>query len=137
MSLLSTGPAGHAETMTTSTGRAPSIEDSTATAAEPSVVPVTNGDRTIGIVLIDGDGCRWQRTTDLGRVLTVATVTGGAVAAAAVIAAATAGPRVQRITMGPGGWVSFRGAGSPRVRGVRRPWWAHLLRARPLGRPER
>jgi len=40
---------------------------------------------------------------------------------------------VQRITMGPGGWVSFKGtAAAPRLRGPHRPWWAVLLRARPL-----
>jgi hypothetical protein len=32
------------------------------------------------------------------------------------------------ITMGPGGWVSFKGLKPPPV-GPRRPWWAVLLRA--------
>ncbi len=32
------------------------------------------------------------------------------------------------ITMGPGGWVSFKGLRPPPV-GPRRPWWAVLLRA--------
>ena len=40
-----------------------------------------------------------------------------------------AAPRT--MTMGPGGWVSFKGLPAPRV-GPRRPWWAVLLRARPL-----
>jgi hypothetical protein len=118
--------------MTTLSEDAPSTSDRSVAGATPSVVPVTHGDRTIGVVLVDGTGCRYQRTTDLDHILTVATVTGGAVAAAGLIAGALGKPRVQRITMGPGGWVSFRGAGSPRVRGVRRPWWAHLLRARPF-----
>jgi hypothetical protein len=120
--------------MTTSRDDAPSIREASAAGTASSVVPVTCGERTIGVVLVDGDGCRWQRTTDLDHVLTVATVTGGAVATAGLIAAALGRPRVQRITMGPGGWVSFRGAGTPRLRGVRRPWWAHLLRARPVDR---
>ena len=32
------------------------------------------------------------------------------------------------ITMGPGGWVSFKGLTPPPIR-RRRPWWAVLLRA--------
>jgi hypothetical protein len=120
--------------MTTSTDGAPSAPELSIVGGAPWVVPVTRGNRTIGVVLVDGDGCRWQRTTDVDHVLMVATVTGGAVAAASLIAAALGRPRVQRITMGPGGWVSFRGTGSPRVTGVRRPWWAHLLRAHPLDR---
>jgi hypothetical protein len=118
--------------MTTTRERTPSTLDRSVVVGQSSVVPVTHGDRTIGIVLIDCDGCRWQRTTDLGQVLTVATVTGGAVAAVALAAGALSRPRVQRITMGPGGWVSFRGDGTPRVRGVRRPSRTHLLRARPI-----
>jgi hypothetical protein len=121
--------------MTTARERTPSALDQSGIAGRAPVVPVTRGDRTIGVVLTDGAGSRWQPTPDLDRALTVATVTGGAVAAVGLIAAAAGRPRVQRITMGPGGWVSFRGAGSPRLRGVRRPWWAHLLRAHPLGRP--
>ncbi|HEY6746400.1 MAG TPA: hypothetical protein VI357_11865 [Mycobacteriales bacterium] len=123
--------------MTTSRDHAPSTPDLSTAAGTPSVVPVTHGDRTIGVVLTDGAGSRWQRTPDLDRAFTIATVTGGAVAAVGLIAAAVGRPRVQRITMGPGGWVSFRGAGSPRVRGARRPWWAHLLCAHPLDRPDR
>ena len=38
------------------------------------------------------------------------------------------------VSMGPGGWVSFKGGEKPRPRGPRRPWWAVLLRARPLGK---
>jgi hypothetical protein len=99
----------------------------------PSVVPVVRRGRTIGIVLVDDKGTRWQPTSDVDRLVTVATVTAGAVATAGLVAAAFRRPRVQRITMGPGGWVSFKGGGAaPRPRGPRRPWWAVLLRARPL-----
>ena len=38
---------------------------------------------------------------------------------------------VRSISMGPGGWVSFKGLKQPRPAGPR-PWWAVLLRARPL-----
>ena len=98
--------------------------------AAPAVVPITRGDRTIGVVLVDGTSCRWQPTSDLDRMATVATVTAGAVATAGVLAAALRRPKVQRITMGPGGWVSFKGDTGPKMRGPRRPWWAVLLRAR-------
>ena len=55
----------------------------------------------------------------------------GIVAAAAVgVAAAVRRPsaRVDRLSMGPGGWVSFRGFPAPKGE-RRRPWWAVLLRA--------
>ena len=98
----------------------------------PSVVPVVRHGRTIGVVLVDDKGARWQPTSDVDRIVTVATVTAGAVATAGLIAAACHRPRVQRITMGPGGWVSFKGGAAPRPRGPRRPWWAVLLSARRL-----
>ena len=65
-----------------------------------------------------------------------AQVWGGLAVGALAVAGATAvglrwagrpaAPRT--ITMGPGGWVSFKGLPRPRV-GPRRPWWAVLLRA--------
>jgi sugar/nucleoside kinase (ribokinase family) len=113
--------------MTTTTNGTIPIADSA-----PSVLPVVRQGRTIGVVLIDDEGARWQPTPDLDRLVTVATVTAGAAAAAGLLAAALRRPRVQRITMGPGGWVSFKGSAAPRPRGPRRPWWAVLLRARPL-----
>jgi hypothetical protein len=99
----------------------------------PSIIPITRNGRTIGVVVPDAAGYRWQPTRDVDRLITVATVTAGAVAVAGLVGAAFRRPRVQRITMGPGGWVSFKGAaGAPRLRGSRRPWWAVLLRAHPL-----
>lgn len=100
----------------------------------PGVLPITRGGRTVGVVLLGPDGGRWQSTTDTERVATVATLTGGAVVAIGLVAAAVRRPRVQRITMGPGGWVSFRGPSRPRPRNLHRPWWAWLLGARPLDR---
>lgn len=114
--------------MTTTANGSVSMMDSA-----PSIVPVVRHGRTIGVVLVDDDGARWQPTSDVDRLVTVATVTTGAVAAIGLVAAGIRRPGVQRITMGPGGWVSFRGAsGAPRLRGPRRPWWAVLLRARSL-----
>src|SRR4051794_23664443 len=61
-----------------------------------------------------------------------------AVSLAVVLAARRTLAPVNRITMGPGGWVSIRGAQSVRHfprRGrepQRRPWWAHALGARRL-----
>jgi hypothetical protein len=97
-----------------------------------SVVPVVRHGRTIGVVLVDDKGARWQPTSDVDRLVTIATVTAGAVAMAGLVAAAFRRPKVQRITMGPGGWVSFKGGAAPHPRGARRPWWAVLLRAHPL-----
>jgi len=108
--------------------------------AASTVVPVIRGSgdraRTIGVVLVDPGESRWQRTIDIERLVTVATVTAGLVAAVGSIAAALRRPtaRVDRLTMGPGGWVSFKGGEKPRPGGPRRPWWAVVLRARPLGR---
>ena len=116
-------------TQTTVDGAAVPLEPG----GSPPVVPITRNGRTIGVVIRDGVGYRWQPTRDLDHVVTVATVSAGAVAAAGLAAAAFRRPRVQRITMGPGGWVSFKGtAAAPRLRGPHRPWWAVLLRARPL-----
>ena len=99
----------------------------------PPVVPITRDGRTIGVVVPDGAGYRWQPIRDVDHVATVATVTAGAVAVAGLVAAAFRRPRVQRITMGPGSWVCFKEtATAPRLRASRRPWWAVLLRARPL-----
>ena len=102
------------------------------------IVPVTRGAgdraRTIGVVLVDADGARWQRTVDVERLLTVGTMTVGLLAATGVVASALrrSGAHVDRITMGPGGWVSFKGGRKPHPRGPHRPWWAVLLQARRL-----
>jgi hypothetical protein len=73
---------------------------------------------------------------DLERLLTVGTVAGSLVAATGLVASALrrSGAHVDRITMGPGGWVSFKGGRKPQPHGPRRPWWALLLRAQPLNR---
>jgi hypothetical protein len=92
----------------------------------PAVVPVRHRrGRTVGLLVTDADGTRWQRTVDLEGVARLAIV-GAAVVG---VAAATRRPsaRVDRLSMGPGGWVSFRGFPAPNAE--RRPWWAVLLHA--------
>ncbi len=81
--------------------------------------------RTIGVLVVAGDGTRWQRTVDVEGLARL-----GIVAAAAVGVAAVHRPsgRVGPLSMGPGGWVSFRGFPTPKGE-RRRPWWAVLLRA--------
>jgi len=111
---------------TTTNGTAPTL------GGVASAVPVVRHGNTIGVVLVDDKGARWQPTSDVDRLVTVATVTAGAVATVGLVAAALRRPKVQRITMGPGGWVSFKGAAIPRPSGGRRPWWAVLIRAHPL-----
>jgi hypothetical protein len=93
----------------------------------PTVVPVQHrSGRTVGLLVTDADGTRWQRTVDLEGLARLAIV-GAAVVG---VAAATRLPsaRVDRLSMGPGGWVSFRGFPAPKAE--RRPWWAVLLGAR-------
>lgn len=67
------------------------------------------------------------------RELLVAAAAGG-IAGGAVAAALTTRRTgtVRNISMGPGGWISFRGFRQPariRTTSGNRPWWAHLLAA--------
>jgi hypothetical protein len=120
------------------TDRRRDSDDEGLEATSAQVVPITRGSgdrvRTIGVVLLDARGARWQPTLDLERLLAVAAAAAGLVAATGFISSALRQPgaRVDRITMGPGGWVSFKGGRKPQPRGPRRPWWAVLLQARPL-----
>lgn len=131
-------------TTTGTSSVSPNSPQSAAVRLDPSapgtIVPITRGGgdcaRTVGVVLVDATGSRWQRTVDLERLLSVATIATGMVAATGFVAAAFRRPtaHVDRLTMGPGGWVSFRGGKKPEPHGLPRPWWAVVLRARPLGR---
>jgi len=81
-------------------------------------------------------GSAWRRVTDRDLVVAAAAgaAAGGLVAAAVTARRASA---VRSISMGPGGWVSFRGSVAPRrirTTNAPRPWWAHLLGARELRR---
>jgi hypothetical protein len=103
------------------------------------VVPVAGGDGSQrGVVVVDGDGVRWVPFNEVAAPERLA-LAGMALAGllAALFARRGRGPAVREITMGPGGWVSFKGAAEPRFFGTRlakgrRPWWAHVLRARRL-----
>jgi hypothetical protein len=100
-----------------------------------TVIPVFRQDVPTGLFTVDGDDVRWHPVVEPRAQLTRTAAAAGAVAGAATVAALVfrrAHP-VRQITMGPGGWVSFKNCtGSTRVRARRdghRPWWAHLLRA--------
>ena len=87
------------------------------TVLPPAVVPVQRGrGRTIGVLVADGEGTRWQRTVDVEGLARLGIVA----AAAAGVATAVRRPsaRIDRLSMGPGGWVSFRGF--PARKGERR-----------------
>ncbi|MFI5957331.1 hypothetical protein [Cryptosporangium sp. NPDC051539] len=104
--------------------------------ADVSITPVIrSGSRTVGAFVTTADGVRYQPVVDVER-LVVGVV---AVAGAAAVLGVALRPRaaVGPVSMGPGGWVSVRGARGrvPRLRGHRpepRPWWARLLRAHRL-----
>ena len=96
-----------------------------------TVTPVRRGDREIG-AYIDG---RFVPAVDATTVALAALAT-AAVATASVSAglALRRRPAIGSVTMGPGGWISLKRTSRPALRATRakRPWWAHLLRARRL-----
>ncbi|MFG3299208.1 hypothetical protein [Micromonospora chersina] len=101
-----------------------------------ALVPVTHAGRPVGAFVVAGGRVRYRRLADPDRLVTAAA---GAFAVAALVTAvavvATARrrpPAIRTVTMGPGGWVSLRGAPLPPLRPDRRPWWARALRARRL-----
>lgn len=99
----------------------------------PGVVPILRGrsGRTVGVVVEDRDGTRWQPTPDVEGLVRLGIAAAVAVALPVGVAAVVRRPtaRVDRLSMGPGGWVSFKGFAAPKGRRERRPWWARLLRA--------
>jgi hypothetical protein len=105
----------------------------TATAVQPAVIPVVRGraGRTVGVLVDEGDGPRWQPTPDVEGLVRLGIVTAAAVALPVGVIWGLRRPaaRVDRLSMGPGGWVSFKGFAVPKGRRERRPWWARLLRA--------
>jgi hypothetical protein len=121
----------------------PQSHDRSDDAPLPRFLPVERGpQRLAGGFVVGHDDVTWKPAVDLERVILTGLGLGAAVAALglAVRGRGATGP-VRTVTMGPGGWVSFRGTDAPRVVGLRgkgrpsahRPWWAVLLRARPLG----
>ena len=87
--------------------------------------------RTVGLIVEDGEVARWQPTPDVEGLVRLGIVAAATVALPVGLTAALRRPaaRVDRLSMGPGGWVSFKGFAAPRGRPQRRPWWARLLRA--------
>lgn len=127
-------------TTTTGTGadRAALPVRDAALARRPAVIPVlrgrpgrTVGVRTVGVLVDDGDGPRWQPTPDVEGLVRLGIVAATVVALPVGVAWSLRGPvaRVDRLSMGPGGWVSFRGFAVPKGRAQRRPWWARLFGA--------
>jgi hypothetical protein len=98
-----------------------------------TVTPVLHGSsgRTVGVVVEDRDGAHWKATPDIEGLVRLGIVAAAAVALPVGLATVARRPttRVDRLSMGPGGWVSFKGFAVPRGRAERRPWWARLLRA--------
>lgn len=96
-----------------------------------ALVPVLRGPRTVGLLVVREDGLHWQRTVDVEGLTRAALLAAAAVALPVGVASALRRPsaRVDRLSMGPGGWVSFRGFPAPKGVRERRPWWARLLRA--------
>ena len=101
--------------------------------ATRGVIPIVRGnpDRTVGVLVDDGDTIRWQPTPDVEGLVRLGIVAAAAVALPVGVAWSLRRPvaRVDRLAMGPGGWVSFKGFAVPKGRAERRPWWARLLRA--------
>ena len=96
-------------------------------------LPILRGrsGRTVGVVVEDREGTRWQPTPDVEGLVRLGIAAVVAVALPVGVAAAMRRPtaRVDRLSMGPGGWVSFKGFPAPKGRRERRPWWAGLLGA--------
>ncbi|MCM4084855.1 hypothetical protein [Paractinoplanes hotanensis] len=96
-----------------------------------TVVPVLDRDRPVGAWIIERDRVVFRPVIDLTG-LAGALLAFSAVAVTAV-AASRRRTAIGAVTMGPGGWVSVKGTGTPRLRSdAHRPWWAHLLGAHPL-----
>ncbi|MEV4624210.1 hypothetical protein AB0J74_36545 [Asanoa sp. NPDC049573] len=102
--------------------------------AEVSLVPLYRGGRVIGAYVCSGGRVSFRPVVDLGHVLSAAAgVAALAVAGTAYAVARRRAPSVGAVTMGPGGWVSFKGVAAPPLRSAGpRPWWARVLRARRL-----
>lgn len=99
-----------------------------------ALVPVTHRGRPIGAFVLDRGRVRYRRVIDPDQFVAAAA---GAFAVAALTAtvavvARRRPPAINSVRMGPGGWVSLRGAPAPALTPARRPWWTRLLRARRL-----
>lgn len=100
-----------------------------------AVVPVLDAGRPVGAFVLTGGRLRYRPVVDPDQLVTAAAgvLAVGLLAAGLAVAGRRRPPAVGAVTMGPGGWVSFRGAPVPTLRAARRrPWWARVLRARRL-----
>lgn len=98
-----------------------------------AVLPVTRDGRPVGVFVATGGRVRYRPLPDPDRLLvaTAGVLAVGLVTAGVTVLGRRRPPAVARLTMGPGGWVSFRGVRAPAPRAAR-PWWARLLRAHRL-----
>jgi hypothetical protein len=114
----------------------PGIEPAVITfvASEVSLVPVRRDGRVVGAYVSSGGNVRFRPVVDVRQALSAAAgVAVVAVAGATYVAARRRAPAVGAVTMGPGGWISFKGVTAPALRPADdRPWWARLLRAHRL-----
>jgi hypothetical protein len=101
--------------------------------ANVSLVPVRRQGRIVGAYVLSDDTVRYRPVLDLQDVVSAVAAVGAVAASAAAVAVVRRRrPAVGRVTMGPGGWISFKNASAPALRPGRRPWWARVLRARRL-----
>jgi hypothetical protein len=98
-----------------------------------TMVPVRDGERPIGVYLLGDHTAVYRPAVDVTRLglAALATVAVSTVAVSAAVALRRR-PAVGSLSMGPGGWVSFKRTPAPPLRDAGRPWWARLLRAHRL-----
>jgi hypothetical protein len=95
-----------------------------------TVLPVRDGDRTVGAWVVGTDTAVFRPVVDVNRLAAVAL---GAAAAVTIAAAIRRRPAIGTVTMGPGGWISLKRTTRPALRSATpRPWWARMLRAHRL-----
>jgi len=106
---------------------------------EPFLVPVVSTDarrsRPVGAYAMVDGRIRFVPAVDRERIVfaSLATASVAVLGLSAALATRRHGPAIGAVSMGPGGWVSVKGAAPPPLRpDRRRPWWARLLRARRL-----
>jgi hypothetical protein len=129
------GPDGHPVTTLTDDRTAATPTGTGPPLITPAVRAGRRGDRLLGAYVRVGDEVRFVPAYDVDRLVTGVFAALAAVAAGAAVAgwARRPGPAVRTVTMGPGGWVSFKGVPGPPLRPTRpRPWWARVLRAHRL-----
>ncbi|MEV2241588.1 hypothetical protein [Micromonospora sp. NPDC049891] len=98
-----------------------------------ALVPVNRDGRPVGVFVATGGRVRYRPLPDPDRLLVASAgvLAVGLVTAGVTVLGRRRPPAVGRLSMGPGGWVSFRGVRTPAPRAAR-PWWARLVRARRL-----